>query len=81
MSDRRFQINLRLKKHQDVYHFIKATAEKEGLTVNDFLINLLREWMGLDVEKTPVAEALDRISILEEKFEKLESNLLGENRA
>ena len=80
MSDR-IQLNLRLDKYPEMYQIIQTRAKREGSTMNEFAINLLREGLGLDVEKTPAAEALDRISVLEQRFEKLESNLLGESKA
>jgi hypothetical protein len=81
MSDR-IQLNLRLDKYPEMYKIIQARAKKEGSSINDFAINLLREGLGLDVDKTPVTEALDRISSLEQRLERLESRLLlGESRA
>ncbi len=80
MSDR-IQLNLRLDKYPEMYQTIQARAKREGSSLNDFAVNLLREGLGLDVEKTPAAEALDRISVLERRFEELESNLLGEPKA
>jgi hypothetical protein len=81
MSSDRIQLNLRLDKYPEMYQAIQARAKKEGSSINEFAINLLREGLGLDVEKTPVAEALERISILEQRLEELEGNLLGESRA
>ncbi len=80
MSDR-VQLNLRLDKYPEMYQLIQTRAKKEGSSLNDFAVNLLREGLGLDVEKTPAAEALDRISVLEKRFEKLESKLLEESKA
>jgi len=76
MSDR-VQLNLRLDKYPEMHQLIQTRAKKEGSSLNDFAVNLLREGLGLDVEKTPAAEALNRISLLEQRFEKLESSLLG----
>ena len=81
MSSDRIQLNLRLDKYPEMYQVIQARAKKEGSSINEFAINLLREGLGLDVERTPVAEALERISILEQRLEELEGNLLGESRA
>ncbi len=67
MSER-IQLNLRLDKYPEMYKIIQARAKKEGSSLNDFAINLLREGLGLDVEKTPIAEALDRISALEQRL-------------
>ncbi len=71
MSDR-IQLNLRLDKYPEMYKIIQARAKKEGSSINDFAVNLLRQGLGLDVEKTPVAEALDRISSIEQRLAALE---------
>ena len=80
MSDR-IQLNLRLDKYPEMYQIIQSKAKQEGSSINEFSVNLLRQGLRLDVDRTPVAEALDRISVLEERLAKLESNSLGETPA
>jgi len=80
MSDR-IQLNLRLDKYPEMLQIIQSKAKEEGSSMNEFCVNLLRQGLGLDVDKTPVAEALARIAELERRFEEMESNLLGEVRA
>ena len=80
MSDR-IQLNLRLDKYPEMYQIIQSKAKEEGSSINEFSVNLLRQGLRLDVDRTPVAEALDRISVLEERLAKLESNSLGETPA
>ena len=80
MSDR-IQLNLRLDKYPEMYQIIQSKAKQEGSSINEFSVNLLRQGLKLDVDRTPVAEALDRISVLEERLAKLESNSLGETPA
>jgi hypothetical protein len=79
MSER-LQLNLRLDKYLEMPQIIHSKAKEEGSSMNEFCVNLLRQGLGLDVDKTPVAEALARISALERRFEEMESNLLGEVR-
>ena len=80
MSDR-IQLNLRLDKYPEMLPIIQSKAKEEGSSMNEFCVNLLRQGLRLDVDRTPVAEALDRISALERRFEEMESNLMGELRA
>jgi hypothetical protein len=80
MSDR-IQLNLRLDKYPEMLPIIQSKAKEEGSSMNEFCVNLLRQGLGLDVDRTPVAEALDRISALERQFEEMKSNLLGESKA
>ena len=80
MSDR-VQLNLRLDKHPKIYELIKQRARKEASSINDYAINVLSRELGLEIDQTPVAQALERIASLEQRMEKLEGNLLGESRA
>ena len=80
MSDR-VQLNLRLDKHPKIYELIKQRARKEGSSINDYAINVLSRELGLEIDQTPVAQALERIASLEQRMEKLEGNFLGESRA
>jgi hypothetical protein len=64
MSDR-VQLNLRLDKYPTLYEEIKTRAKQENLSINDFTLNVLRQGLGWGVEKTPSAEALERVSKLE----------------
>ena len=80
MSDR-VQLNLRLDKHPKIYELIKQRAKKEGSSINDYAINVLGRELGLEIDQTPVAQALERISSLEQRMEKLESSLSGETPA
>jgi uncharacterized protein (DUF1778 family) len=80
MSDR-VQLNIRLDKHPKIYELIKQRARKEGSSINDYAINVLSRELGLEIDQTPVAQALERIASLEQRMEKLEGNLLGESRA
>ncbi len=77
MSDR-VQLNLRLDKHPTMYELIKRKAKEEGSSINDWAINVLSRELGLEVDQTPVAQALERISSLEKRMEELESSLLEE---
>ncbi len=72
MSDR-IQLNLRLDKYPTLYEEIKTRAKEENLSINDFTVNMLRQGLGWGVEKTPSAEALERVS-------KLENHLIEINR-
>lgn len=80
MNDR-VQLNIRLDKHPEIYELIKQRAKKEGSSVNDYAINVLGRELGLDLDQTPVAQALERISSLEKRMEKLEGSLSGETLA
>lgn len=80
MSDR-VQLNIRLDNHPEIYKLIKERAKKEGSSMNEYAINVLSRELGLDIDQTPVAQALERISSLEKRMEKLESTSLGETLA
>jgi hypothetical protein len=86
MSDR-IQLNLRLDKYPSLYEEIKTRAKQEGLSINDFTVNMLRQGLGWDVEKTPSAEALERVSKVENYLFEITSRLqevearLGEESA
>ncbi len=69
------QLNIRLDKYPNMYKLIKERARKEGSSVNDYAINVLGRELGLEMDQTPVAQALERISSLEQRMEKLESSL------
>ncbi len=71
MTDR-IQLNLRLDKYPEMYKLIQTRAKKEGLSINDFCINLLREGLDLDVDKTPLGQALKRIDSIEQRLAALE---------
>jgi hypothetical protein len=73
----RVQLNIRLDNHPEIFKLIKERAKKEGSSANDYAINLLSRELGLDIDQTPVAQALERISSLEQRMEKLESSLSG----
>jgi hypothetical protein len=77
MSDR-VQLNLRLDKYPEMYDRIKRRAKADGSSINDWAINILSRELEMDIEQTPMAQALERISSLEKRMEKLESSLLGE---
>jgi len=80
MSDR-VQLNLRLDKHPELLELIRKRAKKEGSSINDYAVNVLSRELGLEIDQTPVAEALERIFSLEKRMENLESTLLGETLA
>jgi hypothetical protein len=64
-----------------MYEIIQERAKLEGLSINDFAINLLRQGLGLDVEKTPIGEMRASIEAMEERLTKLEVSLLGKGAA
>ncbi len=62
---------------EDGTKFLIEVDEPESTTVEHYAVNVLSRELGLEINQTPVAEALERISSLEKRMEKLESTLLG----
>lgn len=77
----RIQLNLRLDRYPEMYEIIQDRAKLEGRSINDFAVNLLRQGLGLDVERTPVGEALARIESIEKRLAKLEASSVGKPAA
>jgi polyhydroxyalkanoate synthesis regulator phasin len=77
MSDR-VQLNVRLEKYPRLIDLLKSQAKQEGSSVNDLVVRVLAEHLGLEAEQTPIVQVLNRISALEERLEKLENASVGE---
>jgi len=75
MVSDRIQLNLRLDKFPDLYEEIKNKAKEENSSINDFAINLLRQGLGGEASKSPMADALERISALEQRLQEVERSL------
>jgi hypothetical protein len=73
MSER-IQLNLRLDKCPELYEIIKTEAKKQGSSINDFAINLLRQGVGLEIEKRPISEIWKRVVRLEQRVEEIEKS-------
>jgi hypothetical protein len=50
MSSDRIQLNIRLDKNPDLYEAIKAQAQLEGISINDFAINALKASLGWETK-------------------------------
>lgn len=75
MVSERIQLNLRLDKFPELYEQIKIRAKEESSSLNDFAIDLLRQGLGGEASKTPIAKALERISALEQRLQEVECSL------
>jgi hypothetical protein len=77
----RIQLNLRLDRHPEMYEIIQERAKLEGLSINDFAIDLLRQGLGLETGKTPIGEMRASIEAMEKRLTKLEGSLVGKPAA
>ncbi len=89
MNDR-IQFNVRLDKYPDLYQAIKARAEAQGLTLNEFAIRAFQEALGWEVEasgqtsieqlKVELEEVLaGMLAPMQQRLEELEQRL-GESK-
>lgn len=72
MTSERIQLNLRLDKFPALYEELKIRAKEESSSLNDFVINLLRQGLGREASKSPLAEALERICALEQRLQDID---------
>ena len=86
MSDR-IQFNVRLDNYPELYEAIKGSAEKQGLTLNEFAVRAFHHALGWEVEyRSPALRAelqgmvAEMLSPMQQRLEGLEQRL-GESGA
>jgi hypothetical protein len=83
MADQRIQFNVRLDKYPALYEALKAKAQEEGLTFNDFAVRAFQQALGWEVEDNPPvrrSELEEMLAPMQRRLEEVEQRL-GESRA
>lgn len=87
MADQRIQFNVRLDKYPALHEALKAKAQEEGLTFNDFAIRAFQQALGWEVEDNPPVRRSELEEMLAEMLAPMQRRLeeveqrLGELRA
>jgi hypothetical protein len=85
MSSNRVQLNIRLDKNPELYEAVKAQAQLEGVSINDFAVNALKASLGWETKLfSPTTEHLklelenllaERLAPLQQRIQEVEKQL------
>lgn len=79
MSSDRIQLNIRLDKYPELYEAIKAQAQAEGMSINDFAVNALKASVGWETKLSSATSEqlrLDLEKLLVERLVPLQQRLM-----
>ncbi len=76
----RLQLNLRMDGQRELYEAVKAEAQRQGVSINQFVLGALRAAVGQPqaVGTSPALE--ERLAVLENRLAQVETEL-GESVA